>query len=227
MLFTAGHPLTVVAASRAAHRSDESAPSQTLSARSFHRRSPGHVSEPSVTSSVAGCIVGQNLTAVKAGIGENEVMVQQVVMRLKGDTPTFETQENPEGLPPLSFEDDRQGLRIPRLGTQDILAIAEFASRSGYRIDSFQLADHTLTNVQDPLAAKVSKELKQVLEAGGARAAEDLLLNLWPTLNVTGVSLTTPDMRTARLQRQGILSTSAGWSPIRFLSDAWQAVRFW
>lgn len=155
-------------------------------------------------------------------------MVQQVVMRLKDGTPTFETQDNPEGLSPLSFEDSTRGVRIPRLGTQDILALAEFASKSGYKIDSFMLADHTLTNIQDPLASKVSKDLKKVLESGqNARAAEDMLLERWPSLNVTGVSLTTPDLRTVRFQRQGIVSSSAGWSPIRFLSDAWQAVHFW
>ncbi|WP_096359269.1 hypothetical protein [Microbacterium sp. TPU 3598] len=155
-------------------------------------------------------------------------MVQQVVMRLTGATPTFETQENPDGLPPLSFEDNGRGVRIPRLGTQDILAIAEYAARSGYRIDSFQLADHTLTNLQDPLAATVSAKLKKMLESGkDARAAENLLLERWPSLNVTGLSLTTPDLRTVRIQRQGILSASADWASTRFLADAWQAVHFW
>lgn len=155
-------------------------------------------------------------------------MVQQVVMRLDGDTPTFETQENPHSRAPLSFEDASHGLRIPRLGTPDILRIAEYAVTSGYVLDGFQISDHTMTNVQDPLASKVSRELVKALSNGSAAAdAEDLLLERWPGLSVTGVTLTTPDHRTARLLRQGVFWAPSGWSPIRFLGDAWQAVHFW
>lgn len=155
-------------------------------------------------------------------------MVQQVVMRLDGGTPTFETQENPLSKAPLSFEDASHGLRIPRLGTQDILRIAEFAVSSGFALDGFQVSDRTMTSVQDPLASKVSRELVRALTNGVPAAdVEDLLLERWPSLSVTGVTLTTPDHRTARLQRQGVFWAPSGWSPIRFLGDAWQAVHFW
>ncbi|MCS3442200.1 hypothetical protein [Microbacterium phyllosphaerae] len=155
-------------------------------------------------------------------------MVQQVLMRLDGGTPTFETHDNQAGRSPLSFEDVEHGLRIPRLGSQDILRIAEYASGAGYHIDSFQLSDHTLTHVAEPLAGKVSKKLVKRLNAGVSAAdVEDLLREEWPGLIITGVMLTTPEHSTASLQRQGVFWSPAGWSPTRFLSDAWQVIRFW
>lgn len=159
--------------------------------------------------------------------GQNGVMVQQVLMRIDGGAPSFETTDNPGSRAPMSFEDPSHGVRIPRLGSQDILRIAEFAARTGYHLDGFQLGDSTLTPVGEALGERVSKQLVKRLRRGETAAdVDDYLAAEWPTLAVIGVVLTTPALGTARLQRQGVLSGPSDWSPKEFLTNAWQAVRF-
>lgn len=148
-------------------------------------------------------------------------------MRIDGGAPSFETADNPDSRAPISFEDRRHGVRIPRLGSQDILRIAEFAVRDGYTVNGFQLGDSMLSPVAESLGEKVSKQLLKRLRRGESAAdVDDFLADEWPTLAVIGVELTTPNLGSARLQRQGVLSGSADWSPIPFLTNAWRAVRF-
>lgn len=154
-------------------------------------------------------------------------MVQQVLMRFTGDAPSFETTDNPDSRAPITFEDASHGVRIPRLGTQDILRIAEFALRNGYRLDGFQIGDGALAPVQEPLAGKVSRQLvKRFGKGANAADVDAYLVDEWPSMSVLGVILTTPQMGTARLQRQGVVSAPSGWSPTSFLAKAWNAVHF-
>lgn len=160
-------------------------------------------------------------------MSQNGGMVQQVLMRIDGGAPTFETADNPNSRAPISFEDRSHGVRIPRLGSQDILRIAEFAVRNGYTVNGFQLGDSILTPVAEQLGEKVSKQLVKRLRRGESAAdVDDFLGEEWPSLAVIGVELTTPSLGSARLQRQGVLSGPADWSPIPFLTNAWRAVRF-
>lgn len=148
-------------------------------------------------------------------------------MRIDGGAPSFETTDNPNSRAPMSFEDASHGVRIPRLGSQDILRIAEFALHNRYTLNNFQLGDSKLTPVAESLGDKVSKQLVKRLRRGESAAdVDDFLANEWPSLAVIGVELTTPSLGSARLQRQGVLSGPADWSPTAFLTNAWQAVRF-
>ncbi len=158
---------------------------------------------------------------------QNGGMVQQVLMRIDGGAPSFETADNPNSRAPMSFEDKSHGVRIPRLGSQDILRIAEFALHNRYHLNGFQLGDWRLTPVAEPLGDKVSRQLVKRLKRGDSAAdVDDYLAEEWPSLAVIGVEFTTPNLGAARLQRQGVLSGPEDWSPTAFLANAWQAVRF-
>lgn len=156
----------------------------------------------------------------------NKAMVQQVVMLLDGPAPEFEVRENPLNQAPLSFEDLDSGRRIPRLGSQDILRIAEFALSTGFSVDYLQIADRALTTLPEELAKPVSKRLLRTLKEHGAVAAAVRFQNEWPSYFVTGVFMTTPDNTSLRLLREGVAWNPSNWSVRRFLSDAWRAVRF-
>jgi hypothetical protein len=154
------------------------------------------------------------------------VPMQQVVMRRDGGPiPRFELRDNPLNRAPLSFEEPAAGFRIPRLGSQDILGIAAFALRNGFRIDNFVIEDQTFTRIDDDIAEEVSADLLRALTEKGPAAAATLIDRDWGYY-VTGIVLTTPDLHTISLLRQGVTRTSDRYPTDAFLASAWQAVHF-
>jgi len=152
--------------------------------------------------------------------------MQQVLMRRVGSgAPRFDLLDNPKNLAPLAFEKPREGVRVPRLGTQDLLAIASFATRTGYRIDGFIIEDRSFTRVSDDLEETVSDALAKTLEEEGVFQAAVLADETWDVY-VTGVKLTTADLRTVTLLRQGAARSAESFDIRQFLSGAWTAVHF-
>ncbi|MFJ3490693.1 hypothetical protein [Leifsonia aquatica] len=153
-------------------------------------------------------------------------MVQQMVMRLGTTDPVIALEDNPLDKSPIDFQDLEKGRRVPRLGSQDILRIAEYALSIGWRVERFQIADRTLTPVQGREESKASKALLRWLAEAGAAAAATYFTTEWPSYFVTGVQIAAPDHRILQLRRQGVVWVPESWETEAFLSGAWRAVHF-
>lgn len=152
--------------------------------------------------------------------------MQQVLMYRTGSSaPRFELRENPSNQSPVSFEDAKAGARIPRLGTQDLLAIARYAARKRFHIDGFLIEDHGLTRVPDDVEQEVSAELVDVLMSDGVARAAAVIDDEYGYY-VTGVKLTGPDLHTFTLLREGVTRAQPETHIEEFLVDAWMAVHF-
>lgn len=152
--------------------------------------------------------------------------MQQVLMhRADGAAPRFELRDNPGNRSPLSFEDQTSGTRIPRLGTEDLLAIAKYAERSGLHVDGFTLEDHAFSALPDEAQDELSDVLADVLRRDGVAEASRLIDEDFGYY-VTGVKLTTADLRSFTLLREGVTRTTPAVHLEHFLDEAWGAVRF-
>ncbi|WIB63742.1 hypothetical protein [Curtobacterium sp. MCBD17_040] len=152
--------------------------------------------------------------------------MQQVLMHRAGTaTPRFELRENPRNQAPLSFEDAEAGVRVPRLGSQDLLAIARYAADVGFHIDGFIIEDHTLSPVPTEETDELSETLVNILARDGAFAAA-LFLDDEFGFYVTGVRLTSADLRSFTLLREGVTRSPAETHLEDFLARAWTVVHF-
>jgi len=152
--------------------------------------------------------------------------MQQVLMHRAGTAPPrFELRENPRNQASLSFEDADAGVRVPRLGSQDLLAIARYAADVGFRIDGFIIEDHTLTPVPIEETDELSEKLVNILAQNGAFAAA-LFLDDEFGFYVTGVRLTSADLRSFTLLREGATRSPAESHLEDFLARAWTVVHF-
>jgi len=157
---------------------------------------------------------------------EGRSPMQQVLMYRTGSAaPRFELRENPLNQSPESFEDAQAGARIPRLGTQDLLAIARYATTNGFSVDGFLIEDQTLTRVPEEVEQEISEELVPVLIGDGVARAAAMIDDEYGYY-VTGVKLTGRDQRPFTLLREGATRTQPETHLEEFLQAAWTAVHF-
>ncbi|PPI39245.1 MULTISPECIES: hypothetical protein [unclassified Rathayibacter] len=154
-------------------------------------------------------------------------MVEQVVMRsVDGGEPRIETQNNPQLLPPISFEDVPHGVVVPRFGSQDLLRIAKYALDNGLLVDELVIADASQSQLPDDENVGYSEAILQALRKDGAQAAEQYMRENLPHYAVITVNLTLPNFRSFSLRRHGVALAEKGVSVATFLSDAWRSVHF-
>ncbi|WIJ45575.1 hypothetical protein [Curtobacterium citreum] len=157
---------------------------------------------------------------------EERSPMQQVLMyRTGSSTPRFELRENPSNQSPGSFEDAQAGARVPRLGTQDLLAIARYATANGFTLNGFVIEDQALTRVPEELEQEISEELIPVLIRDGVAHAAAIIDDEYGYY-VTGVKLTGHDRRPFTLLREGVTRTQPETHLEDFLQAAWTAVHF-
>jgi hypothetical protein len=154
-------------------------------------------------------------------------MVTQLLLKLaKPGAQMVVAVDNPTNRPPISFEDRAEHIRIPRFGTQDLASLAEFAVRSGFGLEEFEIVDATMTRLDADYQTQVSDELVAELTHVGVDAAIDLLLRKYPTFGIIGIVLRTPDDRGLTIRRNGVVEFESGVSPIDLVSDAWHTLHF-
>ena len=79
---------------------------------------------------------------------------QQLLLRDRRDGGAdVEAVDNPGNVRPVDFEDAASGVRIPHLGSQDLLRLASALTTSGYRLREIDIRD---SSFQDGKAVKTS-----------------------------------------------------------------------
>lgn len=152
-------------------------------------------------------------------------MVNQLVMNVTGGDPAFSLQGNPNNISPLKFERPNDGVYVPRLGSPDIVRLANFASSKGYRLENFKFATANAKRIDSATEKDLSKQLISTLKARGLRGALDLLDTDLQDYIVLGVKLVDPKMNAATIQRHGVVEKETGSSIIDLLAKAWTPLR--
>ncbi len=158
---------------------------------------------------------------------QNEPVVSQLLMSAPLDgSPEFSLLENPKGRRPIDFEDRNLGRYIPRFGVRDLVAVAAFALEQGWQVDSFELADMSMTPLDDDLSANASAALVSALRESGLVLALRLLRDQFAGYAVTGVDLATPDGDLITLRRNGVVAAEDVPALLGLVANAWRAVHF-
>lgn len=157
---------------------------------------------------------------------QNGVMVSQLVARrLLSDDPEFQAVSNQEDAHPMSFEDARLGVRVPRLGSDDLIHIARFALNEGFYVDGFVILGRHGSPIDDEQYQIISKQLIDDLTAGATYASAQFSRRN-PGYFIAGIDMTTPDMHSLLVRRLGVIETDAPDIATDFLKSAWRTVRF-
>ena len=158
-------------------------------------------------------------------------MVSQLRVHHMDSNPTVDIAPNRDSAPPITFEDLDEDVRIPRLGSRNLIVLAEYLQRSGFRVDGFQLADAYMSAVGGLNAKQASKALSKALKKHGASRVRDLLATDWRPLVVTGIDFTTPTLDTLTIRRNGVIVGSELHHPETrialetTLTEAWRQVQ--
>jgi hypothetical protein len=137
--------------------------------------------------------------------------MNQIVIRDDPRGPHVELLENDSSKSPLNFEDLAHGRHVPRLGSQDLLQIAQEAEDVGWDVERFEIVDTTDSSVDEERESEVSTVLSAALSEGGAAAALTALMSRFPTFSVAGVELVGGDNLAVTLRRGGVVVADRGY----------------
>ena len=154
----------------------------------------------------------------------NGDMITQLVVRQSGDRAKAEldTLPNPGGTrAPISFEDKKRGLLIPRFGTPALIRLAGHADHAQLRASRFELVDMTGAALPDVESGQVSDELLARLREGGAEAVMETMLTRFATYEITGVQFLTDGGDGFIVRRDGVADLEPDVPAVAFLSEAW------
>ncbi len=154
-------------------------------------------------------------------------MVTQVLVRaLDSGSPEFLAVDNPQNRDPISFEDRAQKIRVPRLGSQDLLYIASFALAHGFELDAFELVNESLERLDQDEQEAISDVLIEALLSRGPEEALRLLVESYPATGIVGVEFVDGEHHGFVIRRNGVADAEPGASPLDLLTSAWPTVRF-
>jgi hypothetical protein len=148
-------------------------------------------------------------------------------MRLSGEgTPKFDTLDNPLNRPSISFENESEDIHVPRLGSQDLISIANFARSRGYEVQDFEIVDGTMTRVSSSERERVSRRIKEALNGSSIETATALFIDTYPTYSILGISLRDKENNRSVLRRNGVLEAESRLTFVQFVSAAWNQLKF-
>jgi hypothetical protein len=161
-------------------------------------------------------------------------MVGQLVMRLAGnDAPVIDIVNNDENRAPITFEHPEQNVQIPRLGSSQLIFLAEYLQSFGYIVDGFQLADGHMSPVLGDEAEQASETLVHAMRENGASRVRELLAQELRPLVIIGVDFTTDDCDELTLKQDGVAlggSITEGVTRNQIahtLTNAWKLAALW
>jgi hypothetical protein len=166
------------------------------------------------------------LGKVRSLLHNNSVVSQVVMLREPSGSLRFSSVDNPGNKRPTAFENRDAGVFIPRLGSQDLLDIALWASRTGYHVDLIDFADDSMNRLDETVNEEVSARVMQVLLEQGTDAALDLLDAEFSGHSVIGVHLTDGELDSIMVGRSGVVWADDDVSVVEFFSRAWGATHF-
>lgn len=122
-----------------------------------------------------------------------------------------------------TFWDSLSGTRELRLGSQDLLRLAFYASEKGFKVASFLLADTNLDSLPNDEGSRVSDELINILMTYGVEEAELALEGEFEGLFIIGINLISVlSGKEISVRRWGYIHTSAINEARDLLNIAWQ-----
>lgn len=165
-------------------------------------------------------------------MGQTTVMTSQLLLhRDNGKSrlevvPYKEAAEPSERSNPLRLDNPAEATLVARLGSQDLLYIAEFASENGFLVDGFQIVGRHGSRVDEYREVKISEFLKEGLLKSGARFASTKFARDYPGYSVGAIKLTDPEMYQLTIKRFGIVEADDAPSIEPFLRSAWERIHF-
>lgn len=159
------------------------------------------------------------------GVRANGDGVCQLVLHYRGQpNPRVDLKANIHGRSPMSFEDRQNDDFVPRLGSSQLLKVADFLRVNGFEVIGFQLADGYMRSVA---GNDVSKALVKAMRKHGAMRVGELLATAFEPFVVVAVDFRTPALDSLTLKQNGVilgseLSTLNGREAIKqLLTRAW------
>lgn len=140
--------------------------------------------------------------------------------------PEFETIAKVGNTPPLAYEDEENDVFVPRLGSDDLLYIADFAQQEGFEVDRLIVTDRSGSRFASDVEDEISDHLLAALRGSGPKYTSALLATQYSGLTLVAVDLTSPDMHSLLLRRLGVVETDSVSTVNALLEAAWHRLRF-
>ncbi|WIE76032.1 hypothetical protein [Curtobacterium sp. MCSS17_007] len=112
-----------------------------------------------------------------------------------------------------------------RLGSQDLIRLAEFAMNNGFMVVRFEISDAYLTALDEQESSLISSDLKTILGDFGGRELIAAMHDEFDGLYIVGVELKSIEThRRATIRRDGYLDSSTPEEAENLLTTAWEAL---
>lgn len=158
------------------------------------------------------------------GLLHDEHMTDQLVVKRDEAGREVLTLTPTDDRSPFSFESVQADTWIPRLGTYDLLRVANWVSEHDYLVDEIQAVGIDGAPIDEADEELLNHEL--LPKIGNAREAADLLRTRFPGYTLVSVALTSPTMHHLRLRRLGRVDTDNPDEAQSSLRDAWRVLKF-
>lgn len=165
---------------------------------------------------------------------DEQMTPMQLVLRgVSRDVARVDLIENSGGRAPLSFEDVSHGVRVPRLGTPELVAIAQQVldetDRGGaYMMGTFEIAGPDMKLLRDhKQEAAVSKALLKALKKQGTPAVFGLLNHEYRGYTVAGIRFYKPGAQVTTVRRNGVVLSGGNEGVVDLIRRAWNKVNLW
>lgn len=152
------------------------------------------------------------------------MLSQVLIERDPAGRPMVQVVENPTSKKPRTFENRARGLRVPHFGSTDLILLAEYFSDRDFHIDLIEVANSGLSPLEENEEDRVSREMLSALRTGGAEAAMRTLDAQPGGLVVIGLRLTSTDLRSFSIRRDGVAHSSRPTTIVSALRDAFSSL---
>ena len=153
------------------------------------------------------------------------VMLSQLVLAYADGRPRLTEKRRDISASWTEYERPEVGVFVPRLGSQDLVRFAAFASAVGVAVEGFEIADSKVRRLDAELERSLSDELVATLREAGQSAALRELDGDFRDYTVVGVKLVDRELRAVTLRRRGVVDGEEHSAVIALLADAWDELK--
>lgn len=151
-------------------------------------------------------------------------ILEHAQLLIHTDNHELETRANPDDQPSFAFEDSRNHVFVPRLGSEDLVALAFLGRANDLSVRGLTLCDHRLQLLDDDTQTRYSAELLTELKAGNAKQLTAILNTDLRGIYVCGVDFYSPTAKAFTIRTNGSV-TARNLTAVRtFLTKAFRGM---